>query len=316
MKDYHSLKTLLRVTAMVQKAVKEFKGERPDIDIDANAMNEAELLWIKTVQTREFKQEIHALNKPSAKRAPLVQQLQLFLDAGSYLRLNGRLNNAPIREETKFPLLLPRKHHFTDLMVRHAHWTCLHTGTQGTVTHPRQRYWIPRIREVVFSIVRKCVACKRVTGKPYKKPVSPPLQAFRLQEANPFQVCGCNFTGALYVLLKGKSDEIKVYVCLFTCAVTRAIHLELVPDMTTASFLNAFRRFTARRSVPSQMISDNATTFESAASELKKLKDSLEVKTYMANHRITWTFNPKRAPGGEASLSAQSDLRRQQLKRC
>ena len=90
--------------------------------------------------------------------------------------------------------------------------------------------------------------------------------------------------------------EHKSYVCLFTCAVARAIHLELVKDLTVPSFLRAFRSFAARRPLPQKMISDNATTYLSAANELKQLFDSPAVQMYLANKRVEWEFIPKRAP--------------------
>jgi hypothetical protein len=72
--------------------------------------------------------------------------------------------------------------------------------------------------------------------------------------------------------------------------VTRGIHLEIVNHLSTASFLNAFPRFAARRSLPAKLFSDNATTFLSAAEEIKRLE------TYMQNDHVEWHFIPKRAP--------------------
>ena len=63
----------------------------------------------------------------------------------------------------------------------------------------------------------------------------------------------------------------KVYVCLFTCAVTRAVHLELVTDLSVETFLLAVRRFSGHRSTPKTMILDNASTYMAAADQLKQL---------------------------------------------
>ncbi|XP_006822499.1 uncharacterized protein LOC102805742 [Saccoglossus kowalevskii] len=134
-----------------------------------------------------------------------------------------------------------------------------------------------------------------VCGQPYQSPISAPLQSFRVNVTPPFAVTGVDFTGALYVR-EPHGRETKAYVCLFTCAVTRAVHLELVPDLSTKSFLDAFRRFAARRSLPKKMISDNASTYLSAANEIKRLLDSPEIQTYLTNRRVQWSFIPKRAP--------------------
>ena len=56
--------------------------------------------------------------------------------------------------------------------------------------------------------------------------------------------------------MRGRGDENKVYVCLFTCAVSRAVHLEIVTDLSVETFLQAFRRFSSRKSLPKILVSD------------------------------------------------------------
>jgi len=103
-----------------------------------------------------------------------------------------------------------------------------------------------------------------------------------------------DFTGALYVRSNG--GEQKVYICLFTCAVSRAVHLEIVNDLTLECFLQAFRRFTSRRSLPRLMMSDNATTFLAAGEELQSLLSSTALMDNLAKKGVEWRFIPKRAP--------------------
>ena len=85
-------------------------------------------------------------------------------------------------------------------------------------------------------------------------------------------------------------------VCLFMCATTRAVHLEVVLDLTVDSFMLAFRKFTSRRSVPRTMMSDNASTYLAAADELQELLDSTSLKEALGGYGATWQFIPKRAP--------------------
>ncbi|XP_006816667.1 uncharacterized protein LOC102806440, partial [Saccoglossus kowalevskii] len=130
--------------------------------------------------------------------------------------------------------------------------------------------------------------------KPFRKPIPAPLQACRLHNAPPVTATGVDFTGAVFVSVE--KTERKAYICLLTCAVTRAIHLELVMDLSTDTFLRAFRRFAARRSLPSKIVSDNGSTYLSAAKEIQKLLESASIQNYFANHRMEWSFIPKRAP--------------------
>ena len=259
------------------------------------------LHWVLLIIKREklvshgiVKQELAQLRSKNAQTGQLVKQLRLFLGKDGLLQVGGRLHNAPIDDSAKFPILIPSRHKLSELIIHDAHVRVLHSGLQSTITCIRERFWITCIRQRVKSLLRGCVVCKRVMGKPYRSPIPAPLQASRITLTRPFSVCGVDFTGCLYV--KAPRSENKVYVCLFTCAVTRAIHLELVKDLSVHSFLLAFRRFAGRRSLPEKMISDNATTFLAAASDIKQLLESPTVKSYMVNHRVDWLFIPKRAP--------------------
>ena len=161
-------------------------------------------------------------------------------------------------------------------------------------TLPLRSYWIPTARQYVKALLRRCVVCKKHSGKPYTAPDPAPLPKMRMQDARSFSVTGVDFTGALYVHHGG--EEIKVYVCLFTCATSRAIHLEVVTDLSTETFLLAFQHFVGRRSTPRLMVSDNATTFQAAAEELKTLSSSEEVRAVLNREGVTCRFIPKKAP--------------------
>ena len=149
------------------------------------------------------------------------------------------------------------------MIILAIHAALLHGGVNSTVTALRQKFWIPSAQQYVKGILRSCVACRRVCGKPYSTPDPPPLPKIRTQQASPFTVTGVDFSRALYV--HGMTGEGKVYVCLFTCGNTRAVHLEIVNNLSENSFLQAFRRFVSRKSLPVIMISDNASTYLSAA---------------------------------------------------
>ncbi|XP_070541625.1 uncharacterized protein [Ptychodera flava] len=301
---YSSLRKLLHVTAYVLKFTSKLRGSKTSMgnpNISVQDIRDAEALWITGIQAEMYVNEIATLRKTRTMREPLVRQLRLFIDRDGILRLGGRLHNAPINEETKFPILLPRNHAFTRLVIQQAHIRVLHSGMQATVTNIRQRYWIPRIRESVKAVLRKCVKCRKIAGKSYRMQITPPLQSYRVSDTPPFTVTGIDFTGALHVISPtrnsdARNSEDKVYICLFTCASTRAVHLEVVTDLSTKTFLNAFRRFSAGHSLPSKIVSDNASTYMSAADEIRKIVESRQVQRHMINNRVEWLFIPKRAP--------------------
>lgn len=105
---------------------------------------------------------------------------------------------------------------------------------------------------------------------------------------------GVDFVGPVYV--KGTSGMKKAYICLFTCATSRALHLELTPDLSTEAFIKCLKRFTGRCERPVSITSDNANTFKRANKELGRLLKNKRTQDFAANHGITWKFIPEKAP--------------------
>ena len=245
--DYSSLVRVQRVTAYVLRFVHNCRHPQTSMlgVLSSAEQRKANLQWILNTQQQVFSHEIENI-KSKSRRSSLVRQLRLFIDSSGALRCGGRIHNAPLSELAKFPYLLPAKHQFTDLVIYFTHNTQLHAGVNGTLTAIRQNYWIPSARQVIKRLLRKCVTCRKVIAKPYQPPDPPPLVMERTQMTQPFQVTGVDFTGALYV--RGPEGEMKVFVCLFTCAVTRAVHLEVVTDLSVETFLLALRRFSGHRS--------------------------------------------------------------------
>jgi hypothetical protein len=137
-----------------------------------------------------------------------------------------------------------------------------------------------------------------------------PLPLNRLKKAQAFNVTGVDFADPFYCKKKPtdqESDEdwipddgdhklYKCYVCLFPCAVTRAIHLELVPDLSARSFLLAFRRFPARRGPVSVMYSDNAQTFRCVDRHLTLLQSDPKIQDLLARRKLLWIYSDSLAP--------------------
>lgn len=167
----------------------------------------------------------------------------------------------------------------------------LHAGVGSTLTTLRQNYRIPSGQQRIKHHIDRCVTCRKTSGPAYNAPESPALPKSRLQQTHLFDVTGLDYTGELYI--RKANIESKVYVCLFTCATTRAIHLEIVEDLTVESFLIAFRHFTSHKSLPSKMISNNASTFMCADNELRELLQSQTLKETLASQGVDWQFIPK-----------------------
>ena len=229
----------------------------------------------------------------SSHAPPIIRQLNLFLDEHGLIRTKGRF-------ALDFSLiLLPRHSRFIDLLVLDSHERLHHIGVGGTIVAIRQRFWIPSVRSVARRLLHKCPTCKRVTGRPYLLPTPSELPQFRLDTSNPpFSNIGIDFTG--HFLVKDyHNNHRKFYICLFTCLTTRAISLELVEDLTTLSFLQAFRRHCSIFSTPRFILADNAQTFRCAEQNLAQLLslfDSPAIQHTLAHKRITFRYISARSP--------------------
>ena len=265
--EFSSLDRLLITTALVLKFCRILRDKVRQGEAtgqgDVEAM--AEKLWILECQRmlvtdKNFKH--------------WLKELDLFQDEGGVWRCKGRIQNAVVPYSTKHPMLLHKSHHLTLLLVRRSHCRVLHNGDFGGAAIEVLDRQGPKLREEHYPSV-SCVH----EGKPYSAPPPPPLPVFRVEEAPPFSFTGVDFAGPLYVKSDGAGK--KVWICLYTCCVVRAVHLDLMPDLSTPAFLRSLKRFSARKGLPRKILSDNGKTFKAAAKAVREVK---------------WIFNVPKAP--------------------
>ena len=171
----------------------------------------------------------------------------------------------------------------------------MHNGVKETLAELRSRFWIVKGRQLVKKIIGQCKICTLIQGLSYGEPDMSQLPDFRVQEVHAFHAVGIDFAGPLFIKSEDNSLK-KVYIALFTCATTRALHLEIVPDLDTATFLLCFKRFVSRRGLPSIIVTDNAKTFKAASKTIVKLFKSKEIVSYLTHRKIQWKFNVAKAP--------------------
>ena len=149
------------------------------------------------------------------------------------------------------------------MIILDSHERVLHHGIETTLSDVRSKFWIVKGRKAVKIVLRKCVTCRRYQGRPLLPPETPDLPDYRVNTLYAFQCTGLDYAGPLFI--KNNTEiTLKVYILLFTCASSRALHLELTPDMKALAFIRAFERFTARRGTPDVIINDNFKTFKSS----------------------------------------------------
>ena len=178
-----------------------------------------------------------------------IRDLDLHLVDG-VINAKGRLINSELSLEAQTPLFLPNHSRLVDLVVQHIHQTHNHCGLSQTLSVFRQTFWTPKIRAQLKSLILRCVTCRRQRAKTIPKPPPPPLPAERVQWKRPFTTVGVDHTGHFYCR-DALGSRIKLYICLFVCATTRAIHQEVFDNLSTSSFLLCLRRLAAAKGIPS-----------------------------------------------------------------
>ena len=276
-------------------------AQREFDELSPQAIRDSEEFYIKRAQQQSLPEYAAVkAGKPIPANSKLVSLKPMIDDAG-LLRVGGRLQHADfLTAEHCNPIVLPRGDHVTQLIVKACHERGYHTfGVSHTLAELSSRYWIVAGREEVRAWEAKCARCARNRTKPAMQVMAPlpkvrvslPLRAFgrvSVDYAGPFMTKQG----------RGKTQH-KRYLCLFTCLQTRAVHLELSYALTTDSFLQAYVRFTNRRGVPIDVISDNGTNFVGATNELAQLVKQLDaeaIQRQTADQQTSWRFNPPAAP--------------------
>uniref|UniRef100_A0AAG5DS52 Integrase catalytic domain-containing protein n=1 Tax=Anopheles atroparvus TaxID=41427 RepID=A0AAG5DS52_ANOAO len=240
---------------------------------------EADDCLVRLAQQDGFAAEIKDLkNGKQLKKQSSLRRLTPFLDGKGIMRVGGRLNLANLPFQSKHPALLPRDHPFPRLLAEHQHQILLHGGGRLLLSSIRERYWPLQGRMLVKSVVRRCFRCMRSQPVAAQQQMGQ-LPACRVTPGRPFAVTG------------------------IFCFATKAVHLELVGDLSTQGFIAALRRFTCRRGVPEHLHSDNGKNFEGAKNELLELfgrfeseQEQSRISTACAEQGITWHMIPPRAP--------------------
>ena len=286
---------LLRVLRWMFRFIENVRSKKKhtDISLTASELDTAENFVIGKIQSEHFEMELSFLagaTSSSDRKPPLlVSQFNLFVDEKGILRAKSRIKNANVESGCKEPILLPSRHYYSELVIQDYHLKVFHNGVRDTLNAIRQRYWVLRGRESVKKLVRRCVICRKSEGIFFKPVSGHDLPESRVDDGPPFINTGIDFAGPLFISDRNNANR-KAYICLFTCASTRAVHLELVDKLDVTSFLRALRR-----GLPRTFLSDNAKTFKSAAKEVKKTILSAEVQSYLAERSVSWRFIVQKA---------------------
>ncbi|XP_058449212.1 uncharacterized protein LOC131429180 [Malaya genurostris] len=304
---YSSFLKLVRVTAYILRFVNACKSKfkhPTDIFVTTQEMQAAKEALVKGVQQQTFHEELKALkNKRPLPSHSALKYLRPIIDTNGILRVGGRLQHSEEVYQAKHPMILPSKHPLSRLIAQHYHTLTLHSGPRMTLASIRQEFWPLRGKDLVNFVCRKCLICFRHRPVPATQPVGQ-LPKTRTVPSRPFTITGVDYCGPFYMKpVHRRASPQKAFIAVFICFATKAVHLELVCNLSTDAFIAALRRFIARRGLPQQIQSDNGTNFKGAKNTLLALYHMLNDKpshekivNECVNRGIQWKFIPPRAP--------------------
>ncbi|GBM14635.1 hypothetical protein AVEN_84131-1, partial [Araneus ventricosus] len=249
-KYFSSVRKIVHMLAWIFRFYNKLRKIASDSSktLSVSELEKAEISLMLLIQKESFKD----VNDDKLKK------LRPIIDCNGLIRAKTNISNRDDTNDFKFPIILPSDHTVVKLLIMNAHNDLLHAGTSMLMSHLREKYWIIKARKTIRNCIRKCVKCQRFKTK--KCEVSPGiLPKDRVCDAATFEIVGVDLAGPLYL-----RNCPKAYIVLYTCAVYRAIHLELITSLTTEVFLQSLRRFIARRGRPTTIYSDNGTNFKGA----------------------------------------------------
>lgn len=260
--------------------------------------------WIKYTQKIHFPDELHSIlrNIPVSKSSRIHKFVPFISYDEGIIRMRGRTDRASTTYDQKHPIILPGNSTLARRLIAEAHYRTSHGGSQLCMQYIRDKYWITGLRSVMRRYVRECVICasrRRIMSKQ----LMADLPESRVTANRPFTHCGVDYAGPLklkpYKNYRGVKIQLTAYVAVFVCFSSKAVHLELVGDLTTQAFLAALDRMILRRNHIEHLYSDQGRNFIGAANELARvyqLWQSKDIIDELTVKGITWHFNTPLAP--------------------
>ena len=260
-------------------------------------LQETEKVILRYVQAQTYSDEVANLHqgRPISKSSTIRDLCPILQD--KVMKVGGRLAQGQMSAQVKHPAIIPARHHVATLITRHYHQQG-HVGREWTVSKIREAgYWITQPRKVARQVLQQCFTCKRLYANPCKQKMADlPLERMD-GDHPPFSYVGVDCFGP-YLVKQGRSS-VKRYGCLFTCLTTRAVHLEKLTSIDADSYINAVRRFSARRGMPKKIWSDNGTNFVGARTEIDRAMKDMDktiIEKYSLENGVAWHFNSPAAP--------------------
>ena len=300
---FSSLLKLQRTIATCFRFIQNCRGSKNSNPLSTSEIDYALITIVRLLQQDTFSKEYSLLvNKRPLHTKSQLRALSPFMDEAGVIRVGGRISKSTFGYDKIHPILIPKKGVFSKLLFEQYHRDLCHAGPQMLLYTIREKFWPLGGRDIARRTVFECVRCFRAKPR-FQNPLMGELPNYRITVSLPFTNVGVDYAGPYFLRdRKGRGAKyFKGYICLFICLATKAVHIEVVSDLTTEAFLACLHRFTSRRGIPSMIMSDNGRTFVGAARELNELYEFFRLNSgYIENaassKKINWKFIPAYSP--------------------
>jgi hypothetical protein len=271
-------------------------------------MEAARIQIVKIIQRESYPAERkffeRLLENPAVKEdfpaKSSLKHLAPFMDKeNKIIRVGGRIEASPVLTESqKHQIVLP-KGNFAKLIAKNLHVKHLHAGVSATMSFVREDYWPKDVRRIVQQVIRSCIICFKAKPELATQFMSS-LPENRLKMTHAFLRAATDYGGpfSLRSSLTARASIVKVWIAMFKCMCTGAIHIEAVTSLSTEGFIMAFDRFVSRRGLSIEIYSDNGTNFVGSNNEFKRILAESEaaIGEHLNQQGIKWHFTTPVAP--------------------
>ena len=285
------------------RATKQEERKGP---LTVNEILDAEVTIIRNFQKQSLPNEFKMLS--SARFVPRNSQVKnldpCWDSTNQIIRVGGRLRHAKhLSQDERNQILIP-KGHLSLLIARRAHEDNMHPGKQSTLNIIKMRYWPIDALRTVSKVCHSCIRCFHVRPAIANQFMGQ-LPATRITPASVFDNTGVDYAGPITIKAgyTRASKTMKCYIALFVCLATKAIHLEVVSELSTKAFIAALDRFISRRGKCSTIHSDHGTNFIGARNYFREMTQFLHqsttdeiIRNHLTKQEIQWKHIPPRNP--------------------
>lgn len=302
---FSSINKAQRVLAFILRFCQNIKTKTNKVKYNFLTYSELDTALHLIIQHEQNKYYQNDISKLKAnKQVKLLNNLNPFLDANGLLRVGGRLQHSALPYAQKHQIILPKDSTVTHLIIKNEHVRLLHASQKLLISSLNQKYWIIGGLRTIKKVIHKCLTCFRFKAATAQQLMGS-LPKDRVNAHRPFEKVGMDFAGPIMIKQSRMRSVIttKGYIIVYVCFVVKAIHLELLSDLTTETFIASFKRFISRRNIPTDVYCDNAGTYKSANKQFQELynlhnskQHQAQVQGMAASMGIRFHFIPSYSP--------------------